>query len=410
VWLLFEGGGRQLLSITSDDSRSGFSEVAFSPDGSRIVTSGLGGTTLVWRADPNATAEVAYLPGAAFGSGEVRFIDDGRQLLATGGGGTVTVWDTGTWREVRRLGPGDSPETGPFGPPLWTPRDVHLLGPSPDGGLVAAISADAATGGGGTLSVYDVDGGPHGFSVDVGRQLSDAAWSNDGQLLAVGGTDRDGVATVEVTDRTGRVLSSLPFPGRLIESSRFTADGRLVIAHSQAGPFEPGAGRVEVWDWRQERRLDTIEVDAWYAVPHPSEPLVAIVPNSEAANQTVAIRNLDTGQVVATLAGNTGFIEELTFTSDGTQIATANGDGTVRVWDAVSGRQQLSLRGHLGRVYSVTFSPDGRWLASYGAGGDVRVWALNLDDLAHIARERVTRELTDTECQRFLRQTDCAQG
>jgi WD40 repeat protein/DNA-binding SARP family transcriptional activator len=410
TWLLSEGGGRRLVSVTADDVRSGFSEVAFSPDGSRIVTSGRGGTTLVWRADPNATAEVAYLPGAAFGPGEVRFIDDGHRLLATGGGGTVTVWDTATWREMGRLGPGGRPEPGPFGPPLWTPMDIHLLGPSPDGALAAAIPVEAATGGGGTLSVYDVDGGPDGFTVDVGTQLSDAAWSNDGQLLAVGGTDRDGVATTQITDRTGRVLATLRFPGRFIESARFIADGRLVIAHSQAGPYEPGSGRVQIWNWRDNELFDTIEVDAWYAVPHPTEPLVAIVPNGEAADQTVTIRNLDTGIVVATLAGNTGFIEELTFSSDGTQIATANGDGSVHVWDTASGQQKLTLRGHLGRVYSVSFSANGRWLASYSAGGDVRVWSLDLDEVADIARQRVTRPLTDSECQRYLRQTSCDPG
>jgi WD40 repeat protein/DNA-binding SARP family transcriptional activator len=410
VWLLFEGGGRELVTVTADDARSGFSEVAFSPDGSRIVTSGRGGTTLVWRADPNATAEVAYLPGAAFGMGEVRFIDDGRRLLATGGGGTVAVWETATWREVGRLGPGGRPDPGPFGPPLWTPSDIYLLGPSPDGGLAAAISADAAAGGSGTLSVYDVDGGPDGFNIDLGSQLSDAAWSNDGQLLAVGGTDPDGVATVEITDRTGRVLATLRFPDRLIESARFTADGRLVIAHSQAGPFEPGAGRVEVWNWRSEKLLDTIDVDAFYGVPHPTEPLVAIVPHSEAADQTVTIRNIDTDQVVATLAGNTGLIEELTFSSDGTQIATANGDGSVRLWDTATGQPTLTLNGHLGRALSVSFSPDGRWLASYAAGGDVRVWALDLDELAAIARQRVTRQLSDSECQRYLRLQRCEQS
>ena len=36
-----------------------------------------------------------------------------------------------------------------------------------------------------------------------------------------------------------------------------------------------------------------------------------------------------------------------------------------------------------------------------GAGG-VRVWALEIDDLLEIARENVTRPLTDEECRQFL--------
>jgi WD40 repeat protein len=89
---------------------------------------------------------------------------------------------------------------------------------------------------------------------------------------------------------------------------------------------------------------------------------------------------------------------------------TANGDGSIRVWDARSGQQQLELRGHAGLVSNVSFSPDGHWLASYGAEGTVRVWALDLDELAEIARRRVTRNLTDAECQRYLRQRACDQG
>jgi WD40 repeat protein len=291
---------------------------------------------------------------------------------------------------------------------LWSPSDIQLLAPSPDGGLVAAISVEAVFSSNGPLPVYDTDGGPDGFTVDLGgNQLTDAAWSSDGHVLAAAGTDRDEVAVVAITDRTGSELAILEFPGRFISSARFTNDGRLVIAHYPAGAYQPGTGRVEVWDWRDEALLDTIKVDADFGVPHPTEPLVATVPHTEAADQTVAIHNLDSGEIVATLAGNTGFIDELTFNSDGTRIATASGDGSIRVWDAATGRQQLVLRGHAGRVYSVSFSPDGRWLASYGADGTVRVWALNLDDLADIARDRVTRNLTDHECQRYLRQPAC---
>jgi WD40 repeat protein len=291
---------------------------------------------------------------------------------------------------------------------LWSPSDIQLLAPSPDGGLVAAISVEAVFKSKGPLPVYDTDGGSDGFTVDLGgNQLTDAAWSSDGQVLAAAGTNHDEVAVVAITDRTGSELAILEFPGRFIASSRFTNDGRIVIADYPAGAYQPGAGRVEVWDWRDEELLDTIEVDADFGVPHPTEPLVATVPHTEAADQTVAIHNLDSGEVVATLAGNTGFIDELTFSSDGTRIATASGDGSIRLWDTATGRQQLLLRGHAGRVYSVSFSPDGRWLASYGADGAVRVWALDLDDLADIARNRVTRTLTDNECQRYLRQPAC---
>ena len=320
------------------------------------------------------------------------------------------MWDVATWQQERTLGADTSTAgTTVFGIPLASSSDPVGLAPSPDGELVAAISGDQFFGINPVLPVYDIDGGTDGFHVDLGGWVSYMYWTSDGQLLALAGGNRDGVGIIRIVDRQGRTVSTLEFPDRFVDSARFTNDdAHLVVAHSTPGPYAPGTGRVEVWDWRhartgQRRSTSTL----WNAVPHPTEPLVAIGPRDEAADQTVSIWNFETGRRVAALDGHSGTVNGLAFTNDGTRLATANGDGSIRVWDTHTGQQQLELRGHAGLVANVSFSPDGRWLASYGAEGTVRVWALDLDELAEIARQRVTRNLTDAECNRYLRQTAC---
>ena len=83
-------------------------------------------------------------------------------------------------------------------------------------------------------------------------------------------------------------------------------------------------------------------------------------------------RKLASGHI--TLKGHAGFVLSVAFSPDGKRIASAGGDGMVKVWDSTTGEERLTLKGHTSFPTSVAFSPDGKRLASGGNDRVVRVW------------------------------------
>ncbi len=101
----------------------------------------------------------------------------------------------------------------------------------------------------------------------------------------------------------------------------------------------------------------------------PDGALLAVV-----SSVGIWLYNTETLQELALLTGHTGDVASVSFSPNGSTLASGSWDETVRLWDVATGSLKTELTGHTDEVASVSFSPDGLTLASGGSYGAILLW------------------------------------
>jgi len=395
VWKVPDVGTdvEEMQSLSAAEMSSGVAGVAFSPDGSRVMGGAADFSAVkIWDLDPNGDAEWANLPPADVGRGFplAEFLPRGR-IVTTSSDGDLTVWDIRTRQALRTIA-------------TPTIAGINALDVSSGAAIVAGgDSAGPRNYGGPVVGVWDGATGQVMYHVRHHLDVNDVAFTPDGEHTVSGGWGggpKMPLASAKVVDGDGRLIRALKEErGFKVDQVGFSSDGRLVATAASA--FEDREPHVKIWNWENGTVVYTIEGASRLALD-PSGPRMLTLLRGHAD-----IRDLETGRVLAVLAGPSGDISASAFSPDGSFVATGRSDGTIRVFEASTGAQRLVLPGSACGVYGVAFSPDGTKLASTSGCDGVRVWALDIDDLLDIARQNVTKSLTDEECRQYLHVDRC---
>ena len=433
VWRIVGRGALEFSTLSSQATRAGVADMAFSPDGLALVAGAVDyQTTLVWDTSLAASAEVANLPGPLlFCCSAADFTPDGRYVITGSPTGVLTVWDAQTYKPLRTLG-GPDPRPGavataqemaeaPLAPLL--PYDVFEIEVSPDGSRVAALVRDkAAEGGEAKLRVWDVDSWEEPFQRTDEGWVDSMAWAPDGEHLALALTEP--CCEPDATGPRNGVLRVLDGAGRLVKEVRdeedwvhvlslgFTPDGaQLFGARSPTSASAAFFGTATIWDWRAGTVDRTIDTDDYSVVLSPDGELLVSLPSSwlpsDLGAPVIDVWDFATGEHVRSLAGHSANVVAAAFSPDGARLASGGADGSVRIWNVSTGEQELVLPGHARSVSWLAFSPDGTELMSTSEDGFVRVWALDIDELVDIATRELTRNFTDDECRQYLHTERC---
>jgi WD40 repeat protein len=373
-------------------------------------------SSAVWDADSGAELlRVSHLgPVRA-----VAFSRDGGGIVTAGDDGSARVWRTQAGKAVQRSSCGSNvPRIGVntdgrhismdgnlilVGRCLHEPNGRTVLArrfENPDG---AVLSQDgkvlAAVSGHARIAVFDFATGRKLSDLEVDNdQIWGLAISRDGRhVAAVSGQD-GWRGRVDVWESAGgRSVAGFDYPNDGLYSIGFSADGRRIVIGS-GDPSLLNTGEARILDLSTHRQLKILTLGG----ARPTT--VSYSPDGRrllTASQdgTVKIWDAESGREQVAIAQG-GAVSRASWSEDGTRIATASSDQSAQVWDAQNGQELTRIR-HRRPLNGVAFLPDGSSLVTAG-DGFLEIHSLRAEQLVQQLCQRIRRNLTSAEWQKHM--------
>ncbi|NKL74803.1 hypothetical protein GFM09_37485 [Rhizobium leguminosarum bv. viciae] len=94
---------------------------------------------------------------------------------------------------------------------------------------------------------------------------------------------------------------------------------------------------------------------------------------SSSSPNMIAIWEVATKTLKHVIPAHSEWIGTLQFDTSGKRLVSSSFDGTIKIWDTLSGKRLTTLNA-VGSVADATFSPDDKYIAALTTSGEVKIW------------------------------------
>ncbi|GAA4805459.1 WD40 repeat domain-containing protein [Tomitella cavernea] len=309
------------------------------------------------------------------------------RIVGTAGGMTAVPAPDGTWfatatsdgavRIYRTADSGTHPAPLSVLDAFDAAAPPYALAVGPSGDL-------AAVGGEGGTQLWDVSdlASPRllaGFNPPADGAVQDLEFTPDGRHL-LAGTSGSALLRWDITDPVRpRALPAVTVPGSGREVLAVSADGRLLAT---GGTHDT----LRIWDATRiaepdmgaplfEIPPDPQSTDARLSLVFTPDSSTLLAGTTARRVERWSVNDPQAPQLLPPLTGFTSYVNSVTVSADGMQVAAGSSDNTIRIWSTVDDTLTDTLSGR-SVVTSTRFMSDGARLLSAGVDGVTRLWPL----------------------------------
>jgi WD40 repeat protein len=341
VW----SAGHQRIAALRGGHRAIVSALSFGKQGA-LASGGLDGAVLLWppvrrRSGGERPPRARTLQ--AGGSQVVDLVFGGGGLLVPVGAAGATVWNVARRDRIA----------------------VELPAAAQTGALISLALTGTMLASGddsGTVWIRDVKSGHAAPRLRLRSAVSALAFSGDGRTLAAG--DVGGMVKIWKAAKGAVQTLSTPQNERVM-GLVFGADGRSLIGGDPRGTLIG-------WDLSTgaATTLETLNAGIRSLAASPARDTLAVVDDQG----DILIATLESASLRLSAIGRHEFATQVAYAPDGSFVASAGSDGSIRLWDPSRPNTFRALRPSVrDSVASLAISSDSRLLAA-AAGSEVRMW------------------------------------